>query len=409
MALPTTEITGYIKLTDGANASDARLQFTLSGYDSDAVENTVLAPETITALLDTESNLSVRLWPNGRGMRGTQYHVTLIVPLTGGFKQTKYALGRITVPLSGPVDINDLLAVAPPDGVAPDIWYAQLSALVESAELAQEHAIAAQTAAAGSAEAASGAASVAVDAAATASGAASAAAGSALNAGTKASEAAAAALAASNSASGIFGLTVKIGNMSVTDNSIKSGFYHYDGTVSSGGPIGSGYGHVSHFRRAVGGGEAQIYIVESGGSLIPGSLYTRMRGVAAWGPWIAHGASIGVNANGYFAKYADGTMICTRHRTADMTVTLTPKTEGALAAFYVTDFWTFPAVFVEPPAYVTSFRSGTLGGEERMFNFTSVNNVTLSLAHARRVVLAADAVVLSKLSDTARGRWFAFA
>lgn len=86
---------------------------------------------------------------------------------------------------------------------------------------------------------------------------------------------------------GLGGLTALIGNASVIDNSLSTGFYNYDTTSgSTGGPAGVVIGLLIHSRRAAGGGETQFCISEVGGGGA-GSIYARARTTGAWSAWLA--------------------------------------------------------------------------------------------------------------------------
>lgn len=206
---------------------------------------------------------------------------------------------------------------------------------------------------------------------------------------------------------GLGGSAPIIGDCGVVDNTIAPGFYNYNtGNGSTGGPSGSTSGSLVHLRRTGGGGEAQIFVVElfSGGGIGSGEIWTRTRNTAGWTAWsrqfgqrnilgtvsqasgVPTGALIerGSNANGDYARFADGTQICTHSMAAS---------SGAAAT------WTFPAAFAAVPA-VTGAAQATVSAA---FNLDAVPTTTAatfsvwSSANARR----ADTVRLMAV-----GRWF---
>ena len=170
-----------------------------------------------------------------------------------------------------------------------------------------------------------------------------------------------------------------IGNASVTDNSIKTGFYAYQlsgGAISSGGPAGASFGTLWHSKRTASGGEAQMMLVDSGSSAAPpGSVWSRTRLTGEWSSWTLHytqrnvlgtvsqsggaptGALIetGSNANGRWEKYANGTMNVTRTilNFSDVTVA-----SGNIFQSLEVPF-DFPVTFIEPPVVSLSVRSSS--------------------------------------------------
>ena len=74
------------------------------------------------------------------------------------------------------------------------------------------------------------------------------------------------------------------GDISVTDNSIFTGLYRYDTSAGdTGGPGGVARASLIHTRRAAGGGETQLMVVESGPN--QGEIYTRARVTGSWSSW----------------------------------------------------------------------------------------------------------------------------
>lgn len=128
---------------------------------------------------------------------------------------------------------------------------------------------------------------------------------------------------------GLGGLAPLIGNASVTDGSIVPGFHAYDTTLgSSGGPTGTKTGILLHQRRAAGGGEVQLLIVDSATSSAstPGITFSRSRAAGAWSVWYPGGiVASNSNANGRFIRHQDGTQTCwqsvTTSTSAEVTAT----------------------------------------------------------------------------------------
>jgi hypothetical protein len=114
----------------------------------------------------------------------------------------------------------------------------------------------------------------------------------------------------------------EVGNASVTNESILPGLYSYDTAQgSAGAPSGVTKGAIWHSRRAVGGGETQLLIVEVATNLPAGSILTRARTTGAWGRWLPE---TGSNANGTYRLHPNGRVECfrdvpgaTRNKTAD--------------------------------------------------------------------------------------------
>ncbi|MGR3498190.1 MAG: pyocin knob domain-containing protein [Limimaricola soesokkakensis] len=88
---------------------------------------------------------------------------------------------------------------------------------------------------------------------------------------------------------GDFGLganAVLIGNASVVDASIVTGFYIYDTSAgSSGGPDNVSRGALIHSRRTSAGGESQLLVVETGTGVESGRTFARSRVAGSWSTW----------------------------------------------------------------------------------------------------------------------------
>lgn len=131
MALVTTRLRGRIALPNDISVVNAKVTFTLSQFDTDAIEDATIPPASVDAQV-ISGNIDVYLWPNSRGVRGTVYNVVLLVATASGAERG-YSLGSIIVPASGPVDLNDLLPLTPPAGVTASQYLATLSASASAA------------------------------------------------------------------------------------------------------------------------------------------------------------------------------------------------------------------------------------------------------------------------------------
>lgn len=155
-------------------------------------------------------------------------------------------------------------------------------------------------------------------------------------------------------------------DLSVTDNSVPTGFYQYNPNTMTGAPVPL-WANVIHMRRAAGGGEFQIYCPEGTGQ----SLWTRSRGTGSWTPWAKVFTSLNVvgtvgqsdgvptgglfqpiqNTNGVALRLPEGTQICWA------TVLLTRDQTYRCRAG-----WTFPAAFSQAPGVFPSVLTGSSSG-----------------------------------------------
>lgn len=228
-------------------------------------------------------------------------------------------------------------------------------------------------------------------------------------------------------AGGIFGLGGRIfpvsgQNISVTDNSIRTGLYLFDAPSGDlGGPDGVVWGHLVHMRRASGGGETQLMVVEDavgGYGLAQGDLLSRSRIAGAWSPWrrmlttngmvgtvaqsggVPMGAVIesGSNANGYYVRFADGTQICRR------TIAVDVQASGV-------QVFPFPASFVggrEDISASFSHRTGAPNPALRWPNLRATAHTTTAWAIALEIAGTSSTPQSDAESMTvsAFGRWF---
>ncbi len=103
---------------------------------------------------------------------------------------------------------------------------------------------------------------------------------------------------------GLGGLAPVIGDAATTANTIAPGIYHIDTSKGSvGGPDGVSFGMLIHVRRASGGGETQMVIVE-GPEHLAGQIHTRARGSRAWSKWrtMWDKSSTTVDSNGFIKQ-----------------------------------------------------------------------------------------------------------
>ncbi|MEY8099403.1 ubiquitin-activating E1 FCCH domain-containing protein [Falsihalocynthiibacter sp. S25ZX9] len=159
MPLTTATISGIVSLpNDTVPDAGSYIEFTLSGFDTD--DGTVL-PNSLAVRFNNDGTFLTELWPNAAGVRGTRYDVAVFVgsPLPS----QRFDLGSIIVPSAGEYDLDDLLAVEPPEDAGVDEYIVQLASSVSAAESAASVATLAADDAANSAAIASSAASVSSD------------------------------------------------------------------------------------------------------------------------------------------------------------------------------------------------------------------------------------------------------
>lgn len=133
MSIPQTIVKGRVAFPDDQNPISGVVQFQISGVDYNAVNDTVVlnAPRNAT-ISDATGNISIALFPNGQGGYGTHYEVSATAYTNGG--AVTYPLGRIVVPDTGPVDLNDLLPLPLPADPTNADYVAQLAASQAGAE-----------------------------------------------------------------------------------------------------------------------------------------------------------------------------------------------------------------------------------------------------------------------------------
>lgn len=105
MAIQTQIITGRLSEPDGDPITNGTVRFTLSRYD--ATDNGIIAASRkIEAPLDVDGSITLDLWPNTAGLRGTSYLVELLSPNGNSVVET---YGRIQIGEDGPYSLADLI------------------------------------------------------------------------------------------------------------------------------------------------------------------------------------------------------------------------------------------------------------------------------------------------------------
>lgn len=158
-----------------------------------------------------------------------------------------------------------------------------------------------------------------------------------------------------NGSFGLGGMTPVIGNASVTDGSIATGFYTYDEALgSSGGPT-TNRGQIIHMRRAAAGGEIQFFLSEAGAL----ECYVRYRVTSTWSSWMPttptaiSGTTGGNSWSGYqIGKRVDLTI------TVDDSATAWGTAEGSFFRRASLLTVTFPYTFSAAPTVTPATQHG---------------------------------------------------
>jgi hypothetical protein len=124
MALTTTQITGRIAAANEQIPANTRVEFTLTGYDTDDANDTTVIPSTVVAELDVNGDIDVSLLRNTSGDRGRFYRVRVVTEMADG--PVTYSLDTIEVPASGTFDLNDLVAIGTPPSLSIQEYLAQI-------------------------------------------------------------------------------------------------------------------------------------------------------------------------------------------------------------------------------------------------------------------------------------------
>jgi len=112
MALTVIQITGRVTAADDTNLANTQIEFVLTGFDTDNVNDVTVVPTPIYADVDSSGDIDVSLYPNEDSERTRYYQVTSVVKTAD--KTARYSLGIIELPTTaGPHDLNDLLRVDP--------------------------------------------------------------------------------------------------------------------------------------------------------------------------------------------------------------------------------------------------------------------------------------------------------
>lgn len=127
MALTKTLVSGTITLPDDSVIGGSAVQFTLTSWDTDTQ---VVAPQPVQATLGATGDFTVALWPNDRGLRGTQYVVHLLTS-SGGLPVVQ-SLGTLVVPNTPTATFHTLLDVTPAQLPTTNVQAAQSAALAQA-------------------------------------------------------------------------------------------------------------------------------------------------------------------------------------------------------------------------------------------------------------------------------------
>lgn len=106
---PTVTITGPIEMPDAAALTGAVVQFALTGRDVDLSAGVTINPNVRAAVLDSNGDFSIDLWPNSRGQFATRYRITVVGQTSSG--PTEWCYGELPIPEDGaPHDLDALIA-----------------------------------------------------------------------------------------------------------------------------------------------------------------------------------------------------------------------------------------------------------------------------------------------------------
>lgn len=174
-----------------------------------------------------------------------------------------------------------------------------------------------------------------------------------------------------------------------------------------------GGGVVAQPATAAGAITVQSFYTDDGGATIwqaadGGALYRRSNvlGTVSQAGGVPTGAIIerGSNANGEYVRFADGTQICTRVRTA-VPITTTSRTEGSFTVYLVGETWNYPANFISNPSVASAQRGATSASTVSTINFVSLNVISGSSVLLNRS-FSLQASVMDLCVDIAIGRWY---
>lgn len=197
-------------------------------------------------------------------------------------------------------------------------------------------------------------------------------------------------------ATGAFGLGGDAQDWPVSDlndgHLVQTGWY-YSGSASN-RPAGAGF--IAHTRRSV-NGQYQVFVSVS----TPGANFMRTKSGGGWTGWMPLGPEHGINANGSYTRFADGTQICHHISPSLQTNNFAVGSTGfhASNAFV----WDFPASFVSSPVTTVSALRET--GSHSHWGMIASGHSTSS---ARRgfLLVAGDPSHTGFLHVMAIGRWY---
>jgi hypothetical protein len=150
MTLKTVPVTGVLYLADGTTpAASTLVTATLTTPDQDQTDPNVVVPSQVTATTDASGNFTLRLWPNTRGVNGSQYWVrsnihgalpanwllNVLITVPDGDANTNVPINTITN-RTGPSVLSDSrAAMLAAQGFAVQAQQALASAIAVAADL----------------------------------------------------------------------------------------------------------------------------------------------------------------------------------------------------------------------------------------------------------------------------------
>ena len=109
MADNVCTVTGTIVNSDNTDLTSGFVSFLLSEPDVDIATNQTIVPQLKTAVIQPDGTISIPLWPNERGLKGTFYNVWVVQKTVEGETETR--VGRIQPPDQAAAVLEDLLEV----------------------------------------------------------------------------------------------------------------------------------------------------------------------------------------------------------------------------------------------------------------------------------------------------------
>lgn len=131
MTLNTSRITGRISAANDDDYINTHVEFTLTGYDTDATNDVTVPASPIIVAMDATGNIDVSLLQNTDSGRERFYSVKVVTRTEEG--ETSYNLGKIQVSADD-ADINDLLPIVDPGVLTEAEALAKLQSLVDQCQ-----------------------------------------------------------------------------------------------------------------------------------------------------------------------------------------------------------------------------------------------------------------------------------